>query len=159
MYTCGFSVTQMWQFCLFTYPPRSKWASTEKMIFSSSIFVNKNSFNMARKRSPLTVTACPCSFSKKNGPKSAPNNDSFWVRRLFNLYVRFVCALNATILLVYIPAMIKMSFIRKYDFFFGKIVIFCKLITDPPIFVRRKEETDYLSNQTWAKCYHSWNKH
>ena len=58
---------------------------------------------------------CPNYASR---PKSTPNSDSFWVRRLFNLYVRFVCASNATILLVYIPAMIKMSFIRKYDFFF-----------------------------------------
>ena len=33
MYACGFSVPQMRQFCLFTYPPRSKWASFEKMIF------------------------------------------------------------------------------------------------------------------------------
>ena len=29
----GFSVPQMRQFCLFTYPPRSKWTSSEKMIF------------------------------------------------------------------------------------------------------------------------------
>ena len=27
------------------------------------------------------------------------------------------------------------------------------------IFVRRKDKTNYLSNQTWAKCYHSCNKH
>ena len=33
MYACGFFVPQMLQFCLFTYPPRSKWASSEKTIF------------------------------------------------------------------------------------------------------------------------------
>ena len=33
MYACVFSVSQMLQFFLFTYPPRSKWASSEKMIF------------------------------------------------------------------------------------------------------------------------------
>ena len=33
MYAWGFSVPQMWQFCLFTYPPRSKWDSYEKSIF------------------------------------------------------------------------------------------------------------------------------
>ena len=33
MYACGFSVLQMRQFCLFNNPPRSKWASSEKMIF------------------------------------------------------------------------------------------------------------------------------
>ena len=30
---CGFSVPQMRQFCLFTYPPKSRWASSKKMIF------------------------------------------------------------------------------------------------------------------------------
>ena len=45
------------------------------------------------------------------GPKSAPDSDSFWVRRLFNVCVLVFCAPNATILLVYIPAKIKMSFI------------------------------------------------
>ena len=89
-------------------------------------------------RSPLTVTVSPCSFSKKkkkwpnyaSGQKSAPNSDSFWVRRLFNVCVRIFCATNATILLVYIPAKIKMSFNWKYDFF-AKIGIFCKSITGP----------------------------
>ena len=33
MFVCGISVPQMRQFCLFTYRPRSKWASFEKMIF------------------------------------------------------------------------------------------------------------------------------
>ena len=32
---CGFSVPQMRIFCLLTYPPRSIWASFEKMIFLS----------------------------------------------------------------------------------------------------------------------------
>ena len=32
IYACGFSVTQMRQFCLFIYPVRSKWVSSEKMI-------------------------------------------------------------------------------------------------------------------------------
>ena len=46
-----------------------------------------------------------------SGPNSAPNSESFWVRWLFNVYVRVFCAPNATMLLVYIPAKIKMSFI------------------------------------------------
>ena len=45
----------------------------------------------------------------ESGPKSAPNSDSFWVRRLLNVCVQFFCASNATIMLVYIPAKIKMS--------------------------------------------------
>ena len=46
-----------------------------------------------------------------SGQKSTPNNDSFWVRRLFNVCVRVICAANATSLLVYIPAKIEMNFI------------------------------------------------
>ena len=58
--------------------------------------------------------------SYASGPIFAPNSDSFWVRRLFNVCVRVSCAPNATILLVYIPAKIKMSFIWKDDFFLPK---------------------------------------
>ena len=46
-----------------------------------------------------------------SGPKSARNSDSFWVRQIFNVCVLIFCAPNATILLVYMPARIKMSFI------------------------------------------------
>ena len=68
-------------------------------------------------------------WTKKKWPNYvAPNSDSFWVRRLFNVCVRVFCAPNATIL----PAKIKMSFIWKNDFFFfAKIGIFCKLIAGP----------------------------
>ena len=54
-----------------------------------------------------------------------------WVRRLFNVCVQVFCAPNATILFVYIPAKIEMSFIWKDDFFCAKIGIFCKSITGP----------------------------
>ena len=37
MYACEISVPQMRQFCMFTNPPRSKWASSEKMIFFAKI--------------------------------------------------------------------------------------------------------------------------
>ena len=83
----------------------------------------------------MTVTASPC--SKKNGPimpldqNPLPNSESFWVHRLFYVCVRVFCAPNATILLVYITAKIKMSFICKDDFFFAKIGIFCKSIAGP----------------------------
>ena len=36
-------------------------------------------------------------------PKSAPNSDSFWILRLFNICVQVFCAPNATILLVTYP--------------------------------------------------------
>ena len=84
----------------------------------------------------MTVTASHCLFSKKNdpnyatGPKSAPNSDSFWMRRLFNVCVRVFSVPNVTILFVYIAAKIKMSFIWKHDFL-AKICIFCKSIADP----------------------------
>ena len=44
MYACGFSVHQMWQFCLFAYPPRSKRTSPEKMIF----FLLKSASSVSR---------------------------------------------------------------------------------------------------------------
>ena len=56
----------------------------------------------------------------------------------------------------------------KRWFFFAKIVIFwsiCPNISQrcsnvyTNIFVRRKDKTNYLSDQTWAKCYHLLNKH
>ena len=54
-----------------------------------------------------------------SGPKSAPNSDSFWVRRLFNVSLRVFFAQNATILLVYyIPSKIKILW--KDDFFLPK---------------------------------------
>ena len=64
-----------------------------------------------------------------SGPKSVPNSDSFWLRRLSDVCVRVFCAPNAIILLVYIPAKIKLSFIWK-DNSFAKIGIFHKLIID-----------------------------
>ena len=65
---------------------------------------------------PITI-ASSCLISKKKwpnyatGPKSAPNSDAFWVRRLFNVCMQVFCAPNATIFLVYIRAKIRMSFI------------------------------------------------
>ena len=66
--------------------------------------------------------ASSSSFSKKcaSGLKSAPNSDSFWVRRLFNVKVRVFCAPNATILLVYTPAKTKIF----SQFFFNVCVRF-----------------------------------
>ena len=46
-----------------------------------------------------------------SGSKSAPNSDSFWVRRLFSVCVRVFCYPTTTILLVYLRTKIKMSFI------------------------------------------------
>ena len=101
-----------------------------------------------------------------SGPKSTPKSDSFWVRWFFNVCVRVFCAPNATILLVYIAATIKMNCIWKHDFFcqnrqksiagpFSSVV---QTYTQPYSF-SDKDKTNYLSNQTWAKCYHLWNKH
>ena len=122
---------------------------------------NKHYSNNKNKRSLLAVTASTFSFSKKNGPKSALNSDSFCVRRLFNVCVRVFCASNATILLVYIAAKIKMSFIWKDDFLFCQnrnISQRCSSVYTKK-FVQRKDKTNYLSNQTLAKYYHSRNKH
>ena len=94
--------------------------------------------------------------------QSVPKSDSFWVRRLFKVWVRVFCAPIATILLVYTPAKIKMSFIWKDDFLpksaysvsrsQAHLAKRCSSIYII-IVVRRKDETNYLSNQTWAKWY------
>ena len=58
--------------------------------------------------------------------------DSFWVRRLFKVCVRVFCAPNATILLVYISAKIKVkASSEKTIFFLATIGIFCKSIAGP----------------------------
>ena len=85
-------------------------------ISSSSIFVNKNSFNMARQRSPLTPIFAH--FRRKIVPIiPLDQNPHQTVTQCFNVCVRVFCAPKATILLVYIPAQIKMSFIWKDEFF------------------------------------------
>ena len=87
---------------------------------------------------------------------------------LFNVCMRVFLAPNATILLEYIPAKIKMNFIWKYDFFLPKSAFSvsrsqahlakrCSSVYTT-IFVRLQDKTNYRSNQTWAKCYHSRNK-
>ena len=62
------------------------------------------------------------------GPKSVPNSDSFWVHRLFNICLRVFCASNAPILLVNIPAKIKImefSFLPKNVHFILKNAVLC----------------------------------
>ena len=62
-----------------------------------------------------------------SGPKSALNNDSFWVYRLFNVCVRVFCAqMRQFCLFTYPPR-------SKWDdcFLFAKIGIFCKSIAGP----------------------------
>ena len=86
------------------------------------------------------------------------DRDSFWMRRLFNVCVRVFCAPNATLLLVYIPAKIKMSCIWKDDIFLPKsassvsrslahLAQHCSSVYTT-ILVLRKDKTNYLSNQT-----------
>ena len=72
------------------------------------------------------------------GSKSAPNSDSVWVRWLFNVCVWVFCAPNATILLVYIPAKIKMGFIIASSHTFCKITMIFKVISQyfPALFNR-----------------------
>ena len=57
-----FSVPQMRQFCLFTYPPRWKWASSEKMIVlaKSASSVSRSQAHLAKRCSSVYK---PYSFS------------------------------------------------------------------------------------------------
>ena len=106
-----------------------------------------------------------------SGSKSTPKSDVFCFGCCGSLM--YACGFSVPqmrqVWLVYIPAKIQMSFIWKDDFFFAKIGIFCKTICRNisqhgssvciTIFARRKDKTNYLSNQIWAKCYHSRSKH
>ena len=122
-------------------------------ISSSSIFVNKTiAFNCNDLFEESTV------FEEKwpnyaSGAKSTQNSDSFWVRRLFNVCMRVFCGPNMTILLVYMNAKIKKSFIGKDDFFLPKstssvsrsqahLSQHCSSVYTT-IFVRRKDKTNY----------------
>ena len=98
-------------------------------ISSSSIFVHKNSFNTSRWRSPLTVTASPCSFSKKNG-QIMPVDQT--VTRFgcfgFSLYAcRFVVPQMRQFCFFTYPPRSKWASTEKM-LFFAKIGIFCKSI-------------------------------
>ena len=68
---------------------------------------------------------------------------------------------NENKLFIIMSNKIKMSFIWKDDFFVKIVksnvaIYYCSTVYTT-IFVRRKDKT-CLSNQTWAKCYHSRNK-
>ena len=112
IYACGFSVSQM----------RHTRQNQNELHLKRCFFFAKIGIFCKSIVGPLpsVVTVLPCSFSKKH-PKSAPNSYSFRVRRLFSVCVRVFCAPSSIILLAYIPAKIKMSFIWK-DVFFVKIV-------------------------------------
>ena len=132
---------KMAQLCLCTKNREQNIECSFSCVARSAVLLKSNvanilPFNFYEKKKfvqngPITI-AIDCNglsllaFSKKNGPimpsgpKSAPNSDLFCVRRLLNVCERVFCAPNATILLVYIAAKIKMSFS------FGKMIFFCQ---------------------------------
>ena len=122
-----------------------------------TIAINCNGFSLLIFEEKLPNYAC--------GPKSAPNSNSFRVRWLFNVCLRVFSAPNATVMLVYIPVKIKMSFIWNDDFFFAKIGIFFKSIagslseayTQPYSLGGSIKLVICLIRH--ELCYHSWNKH
>ena len=79
------------------------WSNDISSAADKAIFKNINDFD-----DDIVEEKWP---SYASGPKSASNSDSDWMRRLFNVSVRVFCDPNAKILLVHIPAKIKMSFI------------------------------------------------
>ena len=85
----------------------------------------------------MTVTASPCSFSKKNDSSmTLDQNPHHLVTRFgcvgFSRYLfGFSVPQMRQFCLFYIPEEITMGFIWKDDFFFAKIGIFCKAIAGP----------------------------
>ena len=65
-----------------------------------------------------------------SGPKLAPNGDSFWVRRLFNVCVRFSVPQMLQFYLFTYPPRSKWASSEKM-IFFARIGIFCKSIACP----------------------------
>ena len=68
MYACGFFVPQMRQVCLVTYPPRSKWASSEKKIFFAKIGIFcKSCDRLTEKRRWINVDGASNTLSATAG--------------------------------------------------------------------------------------------
>ena len=98
-------------------------------------------------------------------PKFAPNSNSFCLPCLFKVCVRVFCAPNRTIACLHTRQDQNELHLKRW-FFLPKstssvsrsqvhLAQHCSSVYTT-IFVRRK---DYLSNQTWAKCFHLPNKH
>ena len=126
---------------------------------------------------PLTTTASPCSFSKKTGLIVLLNQKPHQTVTHFgcvgfsmHAFRFFVTQMRQFCLLTYPPRSKWASSEKQiFFFFFAKIDIFCKSICRnisqrcsrvyTTIFIWRKDKTNYMSNLTWVKCYHLWNKH
>ena len=111
-----------------------------------------------QQRSPLSVTASPCSISKKNVPIMFLNQNPHQTVTRFGCvgFSMYACGFS-------VP---QMRLFRLFTYTpRWKWGIFCKSTchnisqrcssVNTTIFVRRMDKTNYLSNQTWAKCYHS----
>ena len=102
------------------------------------------------------------------GPKSEPNSDSFWVRRLCNVCMQVFSAPNAQFcLFTYMPRLKWASFLNMI--FFVRIGIFCKSIAGPlPSAVQACTQPQfclftYLPRSKWAssekKFFFCQNRH
>ena len=84
MYACRFSVPQMRQFCLFTYAPRSKRASSEKTIFFTKIGIFRMSFD-----DPLSENALDGQLA------STPESIGLWCMASYQgLYAKFTLLMS-----------------------------------------------------------------
>ena len=91
-----------------------------------------------------------------SGRKSAPNINSFWVPRVFQcIAVGFLCSKCDNFACLHNTRQNQNEVhLKRWFFFLPKSSSSVGSVS----FVR-KNKTNYLSYQTWAKCYHSWNKH
>ena len=154
MYACGFFGPQMRQFCLFTYPPRSKWALSVKMIFFAKIdifckaiadpfvqtYTQSYSFGRSIKliicqiRHELSVIMLEISTK------------SFWVRRLFNVCVRVFCD-NFACLHTWQDR--NELHLKKWFFFLSKSASsVSRSQAHFPALFKHISQPNYLSNQT-----------
>ena len=156
MYAWGLSVPQMQQFCLFTYPTKSKWASSEKMIFFAKIGIFCKS-----------IAGILCEGKTHwmvNWLQLLKQNSSQWCLRnsqLLRTTVNWCCRSSNILGCTHYFWLFTLWFIDEeasfFHFFYKITNIRSWRCFSSFKIVWRKDKTNYLRNQTWAKCYHSRN--
>lgn len=149
------------------------------LLRKGSIFLNNNiSHNMrnmsgiffwkTKNRStwPDNVTVSHCSFFEEkwpnhaSWPKSAPNRDSFWAYRLFNVCIRVLCASGDGGVSI-LPVCSFRTHPVNSTMIFEVISQYFSPLSSVYIstFVQRNYENYYISIQTKAYCYQLRNNH
>ena len=164
------STKHMRQFCFITYPPILKWASSEKMIF----FLPKSALSVSRSQAHF-----PALLKRiHNHIRSIEGRIKLiiWTKICTKQWLvilgasafqcmraGFLCPKSFNFACLHTRQDQNELHLKRWFSFFNITMIF-KVMSQyfPALFKRIRNHirsADYLSNQTWAKCYHSRNKH